>query len=541
MMMTSKPENPCAAEQASPAPRAAIPTHSRYTPARTMLAVALVFLLRGLAIQCLYPPLEGPDEYQHVAYFQYLLENHRLPVYGTAHVPQSLYKHLAANPHSTHDWEQTGRIGCLRYSDFYDRRPTLRENPRILLYQAQHPPLYYVTVLPLYAWARSAFGFRGAVYGLRLLNLGFAAVALALLLTPLRQVARDRRVHTATALAAAMSPMFMIYVSRVANDALALLFGGAAVWLLTKLSDARQPGRIALLAGGCVGLGMITKMTVLAVLPAGLVYLVSLALYRRTLWKRLFRSVTGLAAGCLAVSAPFCAWSLKTYGVLFPAQETIRNAAAGRTGLDLLKAVDFAHIPDFFVLKLTGGTLWTSGWTFLPPHPVFRLLYASILLACLGGAGVWIYKLMARRARLSGVVHPQLLLCILLVAATAAAAYAHALNSILAYGLIATPSYYVMIAYPAFIICIAAAAKGYGRAAAAALMWGLAGLFAVTEIHSLLRVAVPHWTATTVWTESFRRLVQVHPAFPSPYYFGLFYAAALLVAVYCFRKRSGTD
>jgi hypothetical protein len=499
-----------------------------------MLAIVLIFLLRGLAIQCLYPPLEGPDEYQHVAYLQYLVENHRLPVYGTAHVPKSLYKDLAANPHSTHDWEQTGRIGCLRYHDFYDRQPTLRKSPRILLYQAQHPPFYYGTVLPLYVWASSTFGFRGTIYGLRALNIGFAAIALALLLSPLRPIAGDRRIYAATALAAAMSPMFMTYVSRVANDGLALLFGGAAVWLLATRAGARHPGRIALLAGGCIGLGMITKMTVLAVFPAGLVYLACLGLYRRATREDIIRTLAGLTTGCLAVSAPFCAWSLKTYGVLFPAQETIRNAATNRTALDLLKAADLSHITDFFACRLAGGTLWTSGWSFLLPHPVFLLLYVSILLACLGGAGVLICKLFTRRMHPSRIVRPQLLLCILLVAATTAAAYAHALNSILAYGFIATPSYYVMIAYPAFVTCIAAAAAGYGRATAAALMWLLAGLFAVTEIHSLLRVAVPHWTATTAWTEAFRRLVQVHPAFPSPYYFGLFYAAALIIGLHLF-------
>jgi len=71
-----------------------------------------IFVVRGIAIQCLYPPLEGPDEYQHIAVIHYMAENHALPVYGDAKVPVSLYDDIVANPHPNHSFDQTWRIGA---------------------------------------------------------------------------------------------------------------------------------------------------------------------------------------------------------------------------------------------------------------------------------------------------------------------------------------------------------------------------------------------------------------------------------------------
>ena len=47
-------------------------------------------LARGVMLMCVLPPLEGWDEYQHVAYVHSMHETGRRPVYGEAVVPRAL-------------------------------------------------------------------------------------------------------------------------------------------------------------------------------------------------------------------------------------------------------------------------------------------------------------------------------------------------------------------------------------------------------------------------------------------------------------------
>lgn len=496
---------------------------------RVLRLTALLFLLRGIAIQCLSPPFEGADEYQHVAYIEHILENHGVPVYGQATVPKSLYRELVKYPHSSYDCAQTAVLGCQPYAWFYDQPPAQTAEPDIMLYQAQHPPLYYLAAAPVYALASSVSGVRGAIYLLRIVNITLAALAITLFLTPLRDIARGARLYTLTAAAVAMQPMFMTYVSRVANDALALTFAGGAICLLAQPRRARRPGLTYALAGLCIGLGVLTKMTALSILPAAVVYLLSLAfLYRSLTRRQALAGIGWLLLGYLLVCLPYHLWSLRAFGTLLPAQETIRNAAAGRSFLDVLGLVRIHHIKEFFLDRLILNNLWTSGWSFLLADSAWMLLYKYTVFAVLGGAIAWGVRCARARSGARCIPSPSLLLCALIIGATFAAAYAHALNSIFAHGSIVTPSYYVMIAFPALLIGMGAAAAGYGQAVAGALLLTLTAVFTATELHSLLWVAAPHWAATDDWHTAAARLASIHPAFPAPAFFPAMYGLALI-------------
>ena len=88
-----------------------------------------------------------------------------------------------------------------------------------------------------------------------------------------------------------------------------------------------------------------------------------------------------------------------------------------------------------------------------------------------------------------------------------------------------------MLGFPAFLTCALAAARGYGRTAAGLFAATLAVLFLVTDLHSLLRVAVPHWAGTTDLGLAFERLATVHPFLPAPRAFAFLASLnALLVA-----------
>ena len=60
----------------------------------------ILFVLRGLILLCVYPPLEGIDEHKHLGYLAFVSDTKSIPVYGQSVVPAFLYKDLRNNPHS---------------------------------------------------------------------------------------------------------------------------------------------------------------------------------------------------------------------------------------------------------------------------------------------------------------------------------------------------------------------------------------------------------------------------------------------------------
>jgi len=483
------------------------------------ILVGVLFFLRGLQIQCLYPPLEGPDEYQHIAYMVYLIEEHKIPEFGKAMVPKSLYPHLLANPHCNYDWEQTHGIGCLRYKDFYNQQPQQTEDPNIRLYEAQQPPLYYIIFSPVFSWMANSFGFREAVYTLRIINILLGAIAVILLVSPINGIFQDQRESRLCMLAVSMVPMFMMYVSRVTNDPLALTFAGLAIYVLTRMSNRKHFILKAAIVGGMIGIGVLTKMIVFCLLPVSLIYLGYLAMASRIPLRKALICSMIIISCYLALAWQYHLQNYHDFGTVFAVIDTIKNAAANKTFLDLVEQIHFGHIRHYFVGLLVIGNLWTSGWSFLLPHKVFYYSYEIILAVSLFGLIPNMVPLLRHPLKTILQLNPNLVLCGLIVIFSFMAAYIHTLNSILVYGQIVTVSYYVMIGYPAFLICVLAAARGYGKTYVSIIAGVLIIFFMVTEYQSLLGIAVQHWAGAEGLKLIFERLTSIHPAFPAPKFF----------------------
>jgi len=488
-----------------------------------------IFVVRGITIQCLYPPLEGPDEYQHIAVIQYMVENRALPVYGQSKVPVSLYKDIVANPHPNHSEDQTGQIGAQSYETFYGSEPAQTSEAPINLYQAQHPPLYYLMMAPVYSWSRSVLDFRSTVYLLRCINIVAAAFALVLLLVPIRRMFSDDGLCRLFCLAIAASPMFMVYVSRVANDAFALLFAGMALVIVLGIPQARHARLSAGLAGVCAALAVLSKLNGVVVLPVTIVYFVFLAATAKITWCNSFLYSTIFLVGYLLLSLPYHVWAFWQYGTVLPQQETIRNIASGHSSFILLREIRLEHFWTFFVEHVVSRTLWTSGWSFLGLPRIVCFFYRVLILVAACGTLAWLRPRM-RSANASLIRDWQpACVCILLTLGTFAALYLHALHSLVAYQLIATPSYYLMIAYPAFLSCLFIAALGYGRRTAGVLALVLLAIFTFAELYGLCFVAVPYWSQTQGWSQMLARLASLHPVFPSPAFFSALYFLALML------------
>lgn len=491
----------------------------------------VIFLLRGMAIQCFYPPLEGPDEYQHIAVIHYLVESRTLPVYGQSKVPVSLYDDLVANPHPNHSKDQTKRIGAQSYETFYDDTPVRISDAPINLYQAQHPPLYYLLMAPLYSWSRSVLDFRSTVYLLRFVNLIAAAFAVVFLLYPLRYIVANERLYRLFALTVVASPMYMIHISRVTNDAFALLFAGIALLLVMRIIGSSRPYKIAGSAGLVTGISVLFKLTGLVLLPAVLVYFVILAAASRISLRRSALCCCAFFAGYLLTSFPYHAWVYAQFGTFLFDQASNRGQESGLTMLDVLGGMRLEHVNTVFAKGLFLDNLWTSGWSFLGVPRSFKRVYGVLILLAAGGSFAWLQASLRNENKRQIRAWCPLILCALLTCLTACAFYLFALKHLAVYNFTTITSYYFMIAYPAFLSCVFAAALGYGRRMASVFALLLLLCFTCTELYGLCFVAVPYWAQSQDLTVIFRRLASLHPVFPAPAYFYVLYLLALALLV----------
>lgn len=189
-------------------------------PGLLVLAVAL-----GFVFSVIQPPGGPGDEDAHVRYIRFLADEQRLPV-----------------------WEHSGggEAG----------------------YEAQHPPLYYATGALVYELSYELPG-NWRWYALRWYTL---ALGLALFL-----VARGfcleffhGRQGPAVAAAAAfvLTPTTLLHVSYVNVDLASVLMCSVVIWMCLRVARGTASIRDRVVLAVALGLGLLTKLTVVGMLPA---------------------------------------------------------------------------------------------------------------------------------------------------------------------------------------------------------------------------------------------------------------------------------
>jgi hypothetical protein len=226
--------------------------------------VALViglFLVLGTLYSLVTPPLEASDEFDHYPVVQYVQTQHKLPL---------------MNPQDPEPWRQ----------------------------EAGQPPLYYMLMAGLTSWIdtsdlsevrwlnrhafigipgqvgnknliihrpeREAFPWRGtvlAVHVIRLASVALGAVTVWLVWRVAAQLCPDSSwVPLAAAALTAFNPMFLFVSSAVNNDILAALFGSLLLLTITG-RGSQTPLAADFWLGLVLGLGMLTKVSLVAMVP----------------------------------------------------------------------------------------------------------------------------------------------------------------------------------------------------------------------------------------------------------------------------------
>jgi 4-amino-4-deoxy-L-arabinose transferase-like glycosyltransferase len=267
-------------------------------PARALVAVQLVALL-ALAVVTVarFPVWALVDEAAHFDYVQWIAEDGRLPVLDEDPVhPEVLAIADGTYPGPARmDADERGLFGRS--------------------YEGFQPPLAYLLATPVYAVAGDHERKQRALRGLGVALLG-VAVFLTWLLA--RRAVPDAPLAAfSVALTFFLWPGVVVRAATFSNAALELALGAAlslALWrALTERSD-----RWLLAAGALTGAALLTKLTLLAFVPA--LAVVGVAFLR----ERRLRAVAAAAALPAALVAPWLVFNLQHYDGLTGSTEVQR-------------------------------------------------------------------------------------------------------------------------------------------------------------------------------------------------------------------------
>ena len=246
---------------------------SRPSPDRTFLRVTWLLLLAvalaGIAHVAFLPPFEGFDETNHFSYIQQMADTDRLPRYGVDKASQDVDNYLGPRPYSaTPPYDRM--IGGPTYRSFFNGTTLPSLTPaagfayqpgRMVNHEAQHPPLYYLVMIPFYLMAKG-WSWPGMFLLLRLVSWSFAFAGFAIGCRVTQNSLLSLKVSPRLCLLAPawpfLFPQFFPEMARLGNDSLCLLLVGVGWYLCLRILTQRLV-KVAALLGLVLGLGLLTK------------------------------------------------------------------------------------------------------------------------------------------------------------------------------------------------------------------------------------------------------------------------------------------
>jgi hypothetical protein len=496
----------------------------------------IAFLARGPLYLSVFPPFEGWDEYQHLAYIVHLDETGTLPLYDSR-VSLALRPLVVAMPHSPSGAEQVREWGALSYADYWNApvqatSPNRQSSSSPRLYQSQHPPLFYVLALPIWR----ALEPLAAISAIRTINLLLVAAALVLFAGALERLVPSFAPRVAVFALVCLHPLFFQNVARVANDALAVATGLAGISLLV-LADGRTLLTRSVLAAVCIAASVWSKQTSLTLIPALVLGLPLIGWAHGVSAGRRWRATSIAGGAFLLLVAPLWLWTYQHYGVFLSTQDSVELAARGSVVAAL--ATSFTHMAWSPVIDtlFVPGRAWVGGWSFLPMHETLANLYKwcwSILLAAAGvGAGIAMRRRASSYDRAAPVRGSErgaaagLAVCATIVIVTALGMTYHAVLSHAVFGRSMTNPWYFMTAQPCLFVLVVRGLEAINRRLAIAAAAALGVLFVAIDLHGTWVQMPTFYSSTTDAALQWSRLTMIHPAILSSDLRWLFLAAQL--------------
>lgn len=362
---------------------------------RAFAAILVAFVFKQLFAVAAFPAFSGHDEVAHFAYIRVLATEGRIPVLPDL---SEWRRNRQLNPSRSSDFLPPELYPWCRFALDWHCEPLDpqwgttppyavqlqgRYYPVGFIYTANHPPLYYALMSPIYLLSR-AFSLEGQQALLRLaaIPFGIATIVLAYIMTRMIYP-RDTFLPVTVPAFVAFQPQISYESAMVNNDILGIAAFALILYLCVRGLRDGFPRRLSLALGVALGLAQLAKGTSLIALPVvGLAVLLALGV----------RNVKGLALRAFwiglpmtVLAAPWYAFLYRTYGN-FDALEQIAALQYNNRSLGTFFEILFDR--DFAVMRFR-ETWGEYGWRQLPLDP--RLLWAIGIVSALSVVGLATY------------------------------------------------------------------------------------------------------------------------------------------------------
>lgn len=385
-------------EASAPLSRAPGFTRSLRWPAATRFIVVLLILYAAkqmFSVAAFYP-FSGHDELAHYSYVRTLVSEGRIPELPdleawrealdggepppTDNLPAELYRFCRY----TLDWYC--EPSSVRWRDDPPRIvtvPGMGYFPSGYQYVANHPPLYYAAMAPVYA-ATARLSPVAQHYAMRLAAIPFGLITVYAAYRSARALMPGDAFLVVTVPAlVAFQPQISYEAAMVNNDIVAIALTSLLIWAVIVGIRDRFPLRLSIAVGALLGLDLLAKGTAVAIVPV-----VALAVLLAVGWRDwrglLARGVAiGLPAALLA--APWYGYLYRTYGDF---SGLARVEALQYWNTPMGSFIELLTDPDFVVNRFR-ETWGEFGWRLIHLRPT--LLWAIAVPTILALIGLLIF------------------------------------------------------------------------------------------------------------------------------------------------------
>ena len=298
-----------------------------------------------------------PDEIAGIGYVQYIAENGDVPRTGIGDYSDEMYS-VPFTVQGRPTWleGQSDEIFKTLGQDLN------RTRPGEAAYLVNYPPLYYALGAIPYRIAYQA-SFLDRVFAVRLVSALFAALTVFFIFMFLRELMpRTPWAWTVGALAVAFQPMFGFMSGGVSNDTLLYAASAALFFLVARALRRGLTLRLGIAIGVTIAVGLLTKQTLLGLLPGAALGL-GLVLWRSRGQARAAARKGALAAASIGL-LPWFAW-------LAIGNLVLNRAASDTGGITSSAANQAASISGHL------SYLWQA---FLPRLPFMEDFFGSYYL-----------------------------------------------------------------------------------------------------------------------------------------------------------------
>lgn len=374
---------------------------------RFLVALLILFTAKQVFAVIAFPPFSGHDEVAHFSYAKVVATDYRVPrlvelgafraaVSSGGTLPgdyfsQDLYKYCRyvldwyCDPVSAR-WKATPPHIVTVATSYY---------PSGWQYAANHPPLYYLLMSPVYLATK---GSTPAVqqYAMRTATIpfGIATVVLAFLLAS-TLFPGDPFIPFAAATFVAFQPQLSYEASMVNNDIVGIAAVSLLLYLLARGLRFGFSWRLCTVLGLSFGLGLLAKSTTMLMVPGiALAMVLGIGPRRFREWLPKGAAVGGTAA---LLVAPWYVFLYRTYGNFSGLDQIAANqwewTYRGETPPSILKLATSGHF-----LWMRWRESWGEfGWRLIPLDTWLLVVIAIPVL--LGAAGFVRYVVVLWRTR----------------------------------------------------------------------------------------------------------------------------------------------